>query len=238
MSITQSLGEKAFFQGTLDIVGVVCALPAEGKALVKSLKTGQKSKVFSDTTFSTLPGGKTMALVISGMGKVKAAASTQWLIDRFSPRWVFNFGCAGGVRTGLEAGDMFLSELAVEYDYLNSEGTVPAVKGDPRILKTAVDFFPDIRLGIMATGDQNGITFKHKKELRDKYRADCCDWESAAVMRVAADAEIPAAAFRVISDVSGQGQQAVLREFKLNIDQVLPPAASTFLNLLSRLPCL
>ena len=57
-----------------------------------------------------------VALVVSGMGMVSAAAAAQDTISRCAPRAVLNYGCAGGHRVELLPGDMVVGERVVAYD--------------------------------------------------------------------------------------------------------------------------
>jgi adenosylhomocysteine nucleosidase len=137
-------------------------------------------------------------LVISGIGKVSAAAATQWLIDRTRPQVVINWGCAGGIDPQVQLGEIIASKWAVEYDYHSrSPRRISADKG---LLNTAC-LIEGIREGILVTADQNGDSIEKRRCLWQTYRAAACDWESAAVLKVAAANHIPALALRVISDV-------------------------------------
>ncbi|HEY2594041.1 MAG TPA: 5'-methylthioadenosine/S-adenosylhomocysteine nucleosidase [Chloroflexota bacterium] len=62
------------------------------------------------------PDAADLVLVISGMGMVSAAASTQDTITRHAPRAVVNYGCAGAHRSELLLGDLVIGEHVVAYD--------------------------------------------------------------------------------------------------------------------------
>jgi adenosylhomocysteine nucleosidase len=61
-------------------------------------------------------GSPELALVVSGMGMVSAAAATQATISRWAPRAVLNYGCAGAHRLDLLPGDVVVGERVVAYD--------------------------------------------------------------------------------------------------------------------------
>ena len=56
--------------------------------------------------------GRDCILAQSGVGKVNAAATAQFIIDRFSPAAVINTGSAGSVSESLDYGDIVLFATA------------------------------------------------------------------------------------------------------------------------------
>jgi len=61
-------------------------------------------------------GGHPIVLAACGIGMVSAAARTQHVISRYTPRAVVNYGCAGAHRTDLLPGDIVVGTRLVAYD--------------------------------------------------------------------------------------------------------------------------
>jgi adenosylhomocysteine nucleosidase len=57
-----------------------------------------------------------LVLAACGMGMVSAAAGTQYVISRYAPRAVLNYGCAGAHRADLLPGDVVVATDLVAYD--------------------------------------------------------------------------------------------------------------------------
>jgi adenosylhomocysteine nucleosidase len=80
-------------------IAVICALEME-LAHVRSRLTSEAD----------------VALVVSGVGMVSAAAAAQDTISRYAPRAVINYGCAGAHRLDLLPGDLVVGERVVAYE--------------------------------------------------------------------------------------------------------------------------
>lgn len=66
--------------------------------------------------YSTEVRGQPLVLVASGMGMLRAAACTEFVLNRYAPRAVLNYGCAGAHRSDLLPGDLVVGTHVVAYD--------------------------------------------------------------------------------------------------------------------------
>jgi adenosylhomocysteine nucleosidase len=215
-------------------LAVVCALPAETDALV-SVK-GVESRRFKVNNrrpymvdISRSPAG--IVILTSGMGKVRAAAETQFAIDRFTPEYLVNFGSAGGVNRDRRVGDIVVGEKCVEYDFQSFGDEIPFLTPDSGMVEVARKL-PEAVIGVVATADRNGDSPRKKSFLWERYRAECCDWEGAAVVKVASLNRVRALVFRCISDV---GCKDVYSEYKKNYKKILSDSAPVFWDFVSLL---
>ncbi len=178
-------------------IGIICALKLETRGL-------QAACYFKPERLHPWPFLKgryqdlRIGMIICGIGKVLASAATQWLIDYTKPKIMINWGCAGGVDPQIKPGAIVASKSAVEYDY--GSHSTRRISADNRLFKLACAI-SGIKPGILATADQNLDSLKKRRRLWREYQALACDWESAAILRVAATNRIPALALRVISDM-------------------------------------
>ncbi len=183
-------------------IGIICALKLE----MQGLQAACNLKRESATPWPFYRGnykGMTIGLLTSGIGKVLASAATQWLIDYAKPKIVINWGCAGGINPQginphIQLGDIVASQGAVEYDY--GSRSPRRISADKKLLELA-RAISGVKPGILATADQNCDSVGERKLIWQKHQALACDWESAAVLRVAAVNQVPALALRVVSDM-------------------------------------
>jgi nucleoside phosphorylase len=209
-------------------IGVVCALKMEAQALKLACNLTRGSF----TPWSFYKGayqGIDIGLIVCGIGKVLASAASQWMIDHGQPRIILNWGCAGGTNPQNQVGEIIAAEYAIEYDYHSHS---------PRRISSAKSLF-DIALsisgicsGIIATADQNGNSPEKRKSLWLNCGASACDWESAAVLRVASANKVSALALRVITDTTPFSPGA---EFAAQASTIINKATPTLLNYISLL---
>lgn len=66
--------------------------------------------------FTTRWSGKRFDLVQTNMGKVHAAAVTQYVIDHEKPDWIINVGIVGGFAKEVVVGDLVMPTGVIQYD--------------------------------------------------------------------------------------------------------------------------
>lgn len=209
-------------------IGIICALKLEVKGLQEACSL-KRERVTPWTFYRGNYQGLTIGLVICGIGKVRAAAATQWLTDHVRSQIIINWGCAGGTDSQIKVGKIIAAEWAVEYDCRTESPR--RIRSDKGLLNTACKIY-GIRPGIIATADQDGDTKERRQHLWKKHRACACDWESAAVLRVAKANRIPALSLRVISDVE---HCQLGPEFKAQAEAIMTNATPALLDYISRL---
>ena len=141
-----------------------------------------------------------------GWGKISAAATAQYVIDRFQPELLVNLGTCGGFEGRIERGAIVLAERTIVYDILE-QMTDPeqaiahySTKLDlswlPRVLP-----FPVLR-GPLISADRD-IVLEDIPMLVKKYNAVAADWESGAIAWVAHSNGIRLLILRGVSDLVG-----------------------------------
>lgn len=147
-----------------------------------------------------------------GWGKISAAASTQYVIDHFSPSLLFNLGTCGGIAGKVKRGQVVLVEKTMVYDLIElmdvsdeAEKTY-TTKLDVSFLRQP---FPiEVVKRPMLSADRD-LRAEDIPMLLQKYDAWVCDWESAAIAYVASKNQTPLVILRGVSDlVSQEGGEA------------------------------
>lgn len=137
-----------------------------------------------------VPAG--MPLVLTGIGKVEAAAVTAAAIAELRPELVLNIGTAGALRPGLVG--LFVPSLVVNHDY-----SAEAVRALGHEAVDEVEL-PEGDGTVLATGD----LFVTESSVRDRLaeRAHLVDMEGFAVARTCQIAQVPCRLVKVVSDAA------------------------------------
>jgi adenosylhomocysteine nucleosidase len=154
-------------------------------------------------------GGEDVVFFHGGYGKVAAAGSTQYAIDRWHPALLVNLGTCGGFGGEHKVGDVVLARDTIIYDIVERMGDPDEAIEDfhtridtarwPQRLADRVVVAPLISAD--ADLDPAAVAGLHAK-----YRTGAGDWESGAIAWVAAHNHTPALILRGVTDlVDGPG---------------------------------
>lgn len=148
--------------------------------------------------------GQPVTLVHGGWGKISAAASAQYAIDRFKPDLLINLGTCGGFEGAVERGTIILVEKTIVYDILEQMSDPEEAIRDystkidlsflPRILPS-----PVLR-GLLVSADRD-IVREDISVLIKKYQAFAADWESGAIAWVAKRNDVRCLILRGVTDL-------------------------------------
>jgi 5'-methylthioadenosine/S-adenosylhomocysteine nucleosidase len=158
--------------------------------------------------------GKEVVIGRSGVGKVYAAMTTQWLIREFNPEAILFTGVAGALNAYFEVGDIVLARDCVQYD-MDARGlgfpigTIPYTEhrffeSDNRLLEHALTAPVQYRMhtGRILTGDRfvTHEQLSHLQSVREELGGDAVEMEGASVAQVCTVHGIPSLIIRTISD--------------------------------------
>lgn len=184
------------------MLGVICAMDVERSGLIKLMDKPCKIDVLGYEFVSGKINGKRVVVVLSGIGKVNAAAVTALLIREFAVTEVINLGVCGG---SLPAKSLIVASSVVQYDFDTTAfgdelGQLdgfdsPYIKTDDISLRIACD-----ARGVIASGDKFIADEKQVKFLAERFNAIGFDMESGAVAQICTKAKIKFAVLRVVSD--------------------------------------
>jgi adenosylhomocysteine nucleosidase len=160
-------------------------------------------------TFSIELSGKQIIFLQGGWGKISAAASAQYAIDRFTPELLMNLGTCGGLAGNVELGEVILAEETLVYDIMEQmTGAQKAIEHyvtrlDLDWLKTMEPLPLPVRRGRLVSADRD-ILPSDISTLRERYGAVAADWESGAIAWVARRNQIQCLILRAVSDMVRQ----------------------------------
>lgn len=149
--------------------------------------------------------GKPVTLFHGGWGKISAAASAQYVIDRFQPDLLLNLGTCGGFAGRIQVGTILLVERTLVYDVVEQMGDSReaiahyATEIDLSWLKDDGDAVRSLLL----SADRD-ILAEEIPALIETYDAVAADWESGAIAWTAKRNGVRVLILRGVTDLVGE----------------------------------
>lgn len=199
------------------MLGLVVAMKEEMELLLKNLHQENyeiKPGVFDEYFFDY--NGKKFVGVISGVGKIKASAATEYLLSHNNISKVLNFGMAGGIHESINIGDIVL----INGSYDNDEDL--SAFGHEKV-KRSLDLIKDLDYskGICVTGDKFVSNLEESLEIQKRYGALCYEMELSAISLICNLHEVPVMSVKYISDKADENAE-------FDFDESLKNAMSCF----------
>ena len=203
------------------MVGIVVALYKEAKNLIESVGAVEKKAKNGKKTFFGTIENKNFVLIISGIGKVNAALSTQYLLDNFPIEYIINFGSVGGIADKTEICGYYAVDKCCQYDFdLSALDNVPVgyiqdydtVYFYPKTDKLA--FLPTVGL---ASSDRFTEKLADVNTISD-LKCNIFDMEGGAIAQVCRANCTDFYIFKGVTDVHGSGND--VNTFYENLNRV------------------
>ena len=155
-------------------------------------------------------------IVNSGAGEIAAAAAAELLIDRYEVEMIVNFGVVGGLTAEMGQTRTCVVERVVHYDFDTSEydkclpGQYMGYEDEylvpsPALVEKAVALCPELKRVTCASADKFVAGEAAKSALHQRWDADICEMEAAAVVLTCDRAQIPCLLIKTVSDGLTQG---------------------------------
>ncbi|MGC9520712.1 MAG: hypothetical protein ACP5HG_02385 [Anaerolineae bacterium] len=141
-----------------------------------------------------------------GWGKIDAAASAQYAIDRWRPDVLMNLGTCGGFAGEIDRGTIVMATKTLVYDIVEQMSDPEAafahytttmdlswLKGPPPI---------PVQRGLLLSGDRD-LVAEEISELRQRFGGTAGDWESGAIAHVASRNRTRCLILRGVTDLVG-----------------------------------
>jgi adenosylhomocysteine nucleosidase len=178
-----------------------------------------------------------------GWGKIAAAASTQYVIDRWSPTVIINLGTCGGFRGEIELETVILVNHTLVYD-LVEQMVDPALAiahyTTELDLSWLTEPYPQlVRRTTLISADRD-ILVAEVDRLKADFGAVAADWETAAIAYVARRHGLKTLILRGVTDLVGgtgdayDGQEHVFVDGTRRVMTNLLTALPDWLSLISR----
>ncbi|MBP6786209.1 MAG: 5'-methylthioadenosine/S-adenosylhomocysteine nucleosidase [Candidatus Promineofilum sp.] len=151
------------------------------------------------------PSGRCHVIFLhGGWGKIAAAGSTQYAIDRWRPSLLINLGTCGGFAGDIAAGEVLLVDFTLVYDILEQMGDPDealahyATEIDLSWLRGPLPL--PARREMLVSADRD-IVAGEIAGLRERFGAIAADWESGAIAHVAARNGTRCLILRAVTDL-------------------------------------
>lgn len=189
-------------------IGIIAAMDKEIKKYQEMFdltKTNDQLNIFEGNYED-----KRIILCLSGIGKVNAAITTQYLIDTYHPDYIINSGCAGSLVESVKVLDTILVDCACYHDFTPiriMESCVPdngKIKSDEKLLNKARKILDKKEITYHIGSITSGDCFVTSSEMRDdiysRTNSLAVDMESASIGHTAKKNQVPFLIIRSISD--------------------------------------
>lgn len=147
---------------------------------------------------------RSVVLFHGGWGKIDAAASTQYAIDRWRPKLLLNLGTCGGFAGDVAAGTLLLADFTLVYDIVEQMGDPDealayyAKEIDLSWLRGPLPL--PVQRELLVSADRD-IVSAEIAGLRERFGAIAADWESGAIAHIAARNGVRCLILRGITDL-------------------------------------
>lgn len=223
-------------------IGIIFAMYEELEAFLKLVKQNKTTKIYDLTFYECTVNNCLCILTETGVGKVNASRSTQVLIDKYSPDYIFNIGVAGGITKELNVSDVVVANSLIQYDFditafNHPIGYVPKVgvyvECDNKLINLALSLNKNnIKKGIIATADSFCTNESKAKDIHHQFNAIAVEMEGASVGQVCYLCNIPFLVIRAISDVIGKDNLITYEKF---LNESSREVSNTILEIIKKL---
>jgi adenosylhomocysteine nucleosidase len=228
----------------LPVIVILVSADAEWRAVRPRLAGATElTTPYGEAAVRPTPDGRYQLVFIhGGWGKIAAAASAQYAIDRWAPVLLVNLGTCGGFAGDITPGTVLLVDFTLVYDVLEQMGDEEAALAH---YATELDLSwlpPRLPQPVMRTlllSADRDIVAGEIQGLRERYGAVAADWESGAIAFVARRNGVRCLILRAVTDVvSPDGGEAYgdLALFEARTNDVMGRLLDTLPEWLALLP--
>ncbi|MGN1060236.1 MAG: 5'-methylthioadenosine/S-adenosylhomocysteine nucleosidase [Candidatus Coproplasma sp.] len=196
----------------------VIAMESEAAPVIENMSCVERSDRYGRGIITGKIDGENCAVVVCGVGKVNAAAGTQYAIDCLGADKIVNIGVSGGLNSATEVCHIYAIEKVVQYDFdlVSLNGTPMGTLNEysePYIQLISSPAYPLKKVG---TGDRFNDDIDDFELLTKEFTADIRDMELGAIAHVCKHANVPCYSFKAISDMAGSG--STTEQFLVNLN--------------------
>ena len=190
------------------MIAILCAIQQEISPLAACMNVSRKYNIDEIPFYQGDIDGRPLTLVQGGIGRNNAIKAASCLLESTSVDLLISAGVAGGIRHGLNVGDLVVAErvgysrqddfdgdeLQLEYDFVCKEDIVQLARQCSNEPETKLHF------GNLLTVDKVISKASTKRRIGEQNSFLAVEMESAAVAEVASKKGVAFAAIRSISD--------------------------------------
>jgi adenosylhomocysteine nucleosidase len=185
-------------------------------------------------------------IIVSKIGKAQSSSATTFIIEKYNPDVILNFGTAGGLNDA-KVGSIIVSNLAAYHDvdvtgFNYPLGTLPM---QPSMFTSTNNKIPtnfinqikneikEVKTGLIATGDSFINSKKKVEEIKTMYQnIIALDMEAASIAQIALQYNKDFILIKKISDAADEEASTSFKQEVSNINQTALLTAEKILTLL------
>ena len=200
-------------------IGIIVADSGELEPLLQRIGDCKNVGYFGRPCYEFSLNGYTVYAILSGIGKVNAAAAAMYLYHKNCDT-ILNYGYSGGI-SGVRKGDTVIADSFLEHDFdLVCLGYKLCEKPDQEYIYSADKLLvsllkticPAAKCGRAVSGDCFVSDDRLRDTLKTVFKAASCDMETAAIASVCHQTGMRFASIRQISDDAGNDATQSYRE--------------------------
>ena len=194
------------------MIGLIAAMDSEMNAIVECLNHAQEHQISGIKMVSGTIANQDVVVMLSGVGKCRAALSTTILCEHFDLDEIINIGTAGGLKANEEILDAVISTQVVQHDFDTSpvdgdDGIGLYFYANEAMIERACNALKEMGVnthcGLIASGDQFIARKDQLERLAQLFpQAICAEMEAGAVAAVCHHYNLPFVVIRSLSDVA------------------------------------
>ncbi|GAX59607.1 nucleosidase [Candidatus Scalindua japonica] len=204
------------------MIAVLCAIRQEASPLIACMNVSRKFDIDKIPFYQGELNGLPLILVQGGIGSENATKATSCLLESTKVDLLISAGVAGGIRDGLNVGDIVIAEGIGYTKQDNFSGEVLHLKSKYECSKEVVqlarqyciDSESKLHFGALLTVDKVIGQASTKRRIGEHNSFLAVEMESAAIAKVASEKGVEFAAIRSISD-------DIEDELQLDYDNIL-----------------
>ena len=202
------------------LTGILSALEVESNIILDEMSDCEQNTIAGMTFTKGRIYGKDIVLATCGVSKVNAALFTQIMIDHYGPERIIFTGVAGGMDDSIKQMDLIIADELTFYDVSPKQLELcfpykVRFEADPKLIELISSRDPDIRKGLIITGDQFITKGELKNDLKNRFPdALAVEMEGCSVAQACFVNGVPFAVLRCISDLADDGATDSYQEFE------------------------
>lgn len=215
-------------------VCIIVAMLKEAEPIVKHFTSITSQKICGKRVFTGKLNGKEVKVIISGVGKVNAALSTQIAYSHLSADIIVNIGVAGGLNDTVEIGKIYEIQEAVQYDVDLREINNTKIGTLDEMSTNYLRFdITQVNGKKLATADRFNDNKGDNIILTQVLDADIRDMEGAAILQACYNNRLECYCYKVISDKFGSGN--TIEQYQKNLAICIKKIGKSIATIIQRI---
>ena len=185
-----------------DTICILGAVKEEIAGIKGRMKINHRLKLGTADVFCGLWEKRSIVLVRTGIGKVRASEALAQVLENYSLSMVISLGYAGGTHPDLKSGDLLVADrflVGPKHDEPPEEIPIKSCLTEQVGKVLPSDKYPVHRGGLL-TVDRVVNLPEDKKSLGENYGTMAIDMETSVLAQLAAENNLPFLSVRAISD--------------------------------------